>query len=227
MKLLELYDSIQGEGPNVGRPTTFIRFAGCNMRCPGWPCDTPYAIEPTLWRKEFETVTPYAVMQRTKDLWPRAVCITGGEPLLQPHEEVRSLIGMLLHNDFQIDIFTNGSRELSKYSLNNKDITIVMDWKLQGSGEAETGLEIRKRNLNFLTKKDAVKFVVKDADDMEEAYNIIQSWGGYMFRIYIAPAWGVVKEEKIVEWMTVMSLSNVYLNVQVHKHIWSATARRT
>ena len=36
MKVNEIYTSIQGEGPNTGIPTTFVRFGGCNLRCPGW-----------------------------------------------------------------------------------------------------------------------------------------------------------------------------------------------
>ena len=36
--LVEIFESLRGEGRNTGRPCVFVRFAGCNLRCP-W-CDT-------------------------------------------------------------------------------------------------------------------------------------------------------------------------------------------
>ncbi|MEZ4353757.1 MAG: 7-carboxy-7-deazaguanine synthase QueE [Myxococcota bacterium] len=37
--LVEIFVSAQGEGPEVGRTTVFVRFGGCDLRC-GW-CDSP------------------------------------------------------------------------------------------------------------------------------------------------------------------------------------------
>ena len=44
--LVEVFSSLQGEGRNMGRPCTFVRFAGCNLACP-W-CDTDTARRFTL-----------------------------------------------------------------------------------------------------------------------------------------------------------------------------------
>ena len=38
MRLIEIFYSMQGEGPAMGRPATFVRLADCNLRCEG--CDT-------------------------------------------------------------------------------------------------------------------------------------------------------------------------------------------
>jgi len=225
MRLLELYTSVQGEGPNVGRPTTFVRFAGCNMRCEGWPCDSPYAIYPEIWRHEMEAVTPSQIAQRVDGLYPSHVCITGGEPLLQPGEELLHLIQTLRSRGITIDIFTNGSRriKLIKEAFPH-GVHFIMDWKLTGSGEGESFLETRTRNLRFLTSTDAVKFVAKDTDDLEEAAKLIAKWGSTPYRKYIAPAWGFEPKE-VIAFMEYEELHDVYLNIQVHKYIFDPGRR--
>ena len=39
----EIFDSIEGEGKRAGQLVTFIRLAGCNLRCSY--CDTGYSLE--------------------------------------------------------------------------------------------------------------------------------------------------------------------------------------
>src|SRR6202046_1496627 len=41
--------TVQGEGPLIGRPTVFVRTAGCDYRC-AW-CDTLYAVLPAYHRQ--------------------------------------------------------------------------------------------------------------------------------------------------------------------------------
>jgi 7-carboxy-7-deazaguanine synthase len=225
VKLLEIYTSVQGEGPNVGIPTTFVRFAGCNMRCPGWPCDTPYAIFPDQWRHEFEKVTPHDLVKRCVDLVPRHVCITGGEPLLQPKDEIKSLVGQLTNSGFTIDLFSNGSRDLEDYGMMRSEVTIIMDWKLTGSGEALSFLDMRKVNVHRLEKKDAVKFVVKDHADFNEALDVMNLMMIDGPRVYFSPTWGEMNPADLVRWMEEEGLSQAWLNLQTHKFIWDPNQR--
>ena len=44
MRIIEVFHSVQGEGPSSGLRTSFIRTARCNLRCT-W-CDTPYSFGP-------------------------------------------------------------------------------------------------------------------------------------------------------------------------------------
>ncbi len=104
LKIAEIFASLQGEGLRQGEPSIFIRFAGCNLRCSF--CDTKWA-----WRGG-EEITLEAIMARVLDenrhfpcSW---VCLTGGEPLLQP---ISSLIRVLKKAGFYVQIETNGTLE--------------------------------------------------------------------------------------------------------------------
>lgn len=89
----EVFDSIQGEGQDTGRLVTFVRLAGCNLRC-AW-CDTAYALDGGDEMEVGEIASRCGYR----------VCITGGEPLLQD-------IGVLIRvfeNQRHIAVETNGS----------------------------------------------------------------------------------------------------------------------
>ncbi len=73
----EVFTSVQGEGSLTGVPSTFVRLAGCNLRC-SW-CDTPYS----SWKPEGEFVTVDALLSDVLARPPRHVVLTGGEPMLQ------------------------------------------------------------------------------------------------------------------------------------------------
>src|SRR5512138_787280 len=98
MRVAEIFHSIQGEGPAMGRPAAFVRLAGCNLRCEG--CDTNHS----TWRN----LSPEDVLG---EVVGERVVITGGEPTLQ-REELSKLIDLLHKNDKEIHIETNGTSAL-------------------------------------------------------------------------------------------------------------------
>lgn len=109
MKVMEIYDACQGEGVNIGQPSTFIRTFGCNMRC-SW-CDTAYSINPLEWsRSPFREGPPYVefdaaeLLSKTTQV---AVVLTGGEPTIQP--DVVDFIHLAAFQGKLVTIETNGT----------------------------------------------------------------------------------------------------------------------
>jgi len=242
VKIVEVYTSIQGEGPNVGEPTTFIRFGGCNLRCAGWGsgtlpdgttvggCDTTFAVYPE-WRDTWSDEKLGELLERVPRR-PTRICLTGGEPLIQKREEMGSLLKALLNRKHTIDLFTNGTKLLPDWAL-DKRVTVVMDWKLTGSGE---GNRFNLDNLKRLSpKRDAIKFVCKDKADFYEAVALIE---GHSVKSHAKVYFGIVwnsqyqpdvlipsfTNAKLVELM-LENVSGAKLSVQMHNHIWPANER--
>ena len=231
LRLVEHYVSTQGEGPRVGKTTQFVRFAGCSMRCPGWPCDTPFAIDPKIWgkpdgsyKRSVANLVADCVTKR-EETGANNICLTGGEPFLQKRDLMDQLILALVDEDFEVESFTNGSFVYSVTALEN--VQFMMDWKLDGSGEGSSYLIERTINALNLGTGDGIKFVCKDADDFIQAMTV---WvklkdevdPGLVF--WVGSAWGVLPEKQLVEWVLENKLP-WKLNVQVHNFIWPANER--
>ena len=81
MEISEIFYSIQGEGPNIGKRSIFIRTAGCNLSCKF--CDTKYSYKGKNFTRE-------EIINIVKDISKRyntnQIVWTGGEPTLQIKE---------------------------------------------------------------------------------------------------------------------------------------------
>lgn len=104
MRVLEVFDSLQGEGVWAGTPMTFIRLAGCNaeargLECIRW-CDTTDS-----WREDQGTEISPDELALLIGL-PR-VCVTGGEPVLQP--DLGVLVRHLHDRKIKVHLETNGT----------------------------------------------------------------------------------------------------------------------
>ena len=96
--LVEIFESLQGEGRNTGRPCVFIRFAGCNLKCP-W-CDTDVA-------KKF-SASLADILAELGQYKAKSVILTGGEPTLV--KDMPELVAALKKNGYWIGVETNGTR---------------------------------------------------------------------------------------------------------------------
>ena len=101
----EIFYTLQGEGAHSGIPAVFVRFSGCNLRCP-W-CDTEFA--------DYREMSAEAIVTEALDLYDvpndrrKMLVLTGGEPSLQVD---RPLIDALHAAGFYICIETNGTHPL-------------------------------------------------------------------------------------------------------------------
>ena len=97
--LVEIFESLQGEGRNMGRPCVFVRFAGCNLKCP-W-CDTDV-------RKRF-SASLGDILRELRPFKAKSVVLTGGEPTLVT--EMPELVAALKKDGYWIAVETNGTRD--------------------------------------------------------------------------------------------------------------------
>lgn len=166
LQVVELFPTLQGEGPFVGHPSVFVRLGGCNLACDF--CDT-----------EFETFQPIELPslvsrieqtsmeagKRVRDL----VVITGGEPLRQ---NIKPLCEALIAQGFRVQIETNGTlwRDLPE------EVNVVCSPKAPYA-------PLRP---DLLARADALKFIVS-ADDPQ--YSDIAEVGQAKFNIpvYVQP----------------------------------------
>jgi len=98
-KVNEVFHSIQGEGSRAGQAMTFIRLAGCNLRCEF--CDTKRAYE------DGQDMALEVILAKVQEVDIPWVCLTGGEPLMQ---DVKPLVDCLHEFGYMVAVETNGTQ---------------------------------------------------------------------------------------------------------------------
>jgi organic radical activating enzyme len=182
---MEIFASAQGEGPEVGRSTVFVRFGGCDLRC-RW-CDSP-----TSWRESVmcrietsagvgkfsERPNPMLVSDVSDlaiALAPQPstwISLTGGEPLLQP-EAVSSLARILTDRGRRVYLETHGLHADALAACVDSIELVSMDWKL--TSDVRWGPD-RTSNRN------------QDFHDAHEAFlRIATQAGGVYVKVVLTP----------------------------------------
>ena len=206
----EIFHSIQGESTHAGRPCVFVRLTACDLRC-RW-CDTPYA---------FHEGRKMSVDEVVADVEARncqTVEVTGGEPLLQA--DVYPLMQRLLDAGKSVLIETGGHRSIAKVP---EGVIRIVDIKCPGSLEADKN---DWSNLEHLTPRDEVKFVIADRQDYDYARDIVtrEQLASRVNAVLFSPVHGELDPKLLSEWVIADRL-DVRVQLQMHKYIWSPTTR--
>jgi organic radical activating enzyme len=158
--VVEVFSSVQGEGPHVGETTLFVRLGGCDLRC-AW-CDSPQTWRPgEIARFEIERGSGrfrearnpvalgelVAAAEALELTAHRFVSLTGGEPLLQP-EAVGALAGALGGRGPRIHLETHGLAAAALARVVERIDVVSMDWKL-GSDVRREGRSTRDPEESF------------------------------------------------------------------------------
>jgi 7-carboxy-7-deazaguanine synthase len=209
LQITEIFHSIQGESTRVGEPCVFIRLTGCPLRCT-W-CDTEYAFHGG------EPMTFNAILDRVQSYQCPLVEVTGGEPLHQPGALV--LLEKLCDAGLQVMIETSGSFDISAI---DSRVSIIMDVKCPGSGMTD---RMCWANIEHLSQKDEVKFVLKDEPDYEWAADIVKRYRlGERCAVLFSPVFGSLDLQPLAEKILSDRLP-VRMQVQLHKLIWDPETR--
>ena len=220
MQITEIYKSLQGESTYAGLPCVFVRLTGCNLRC-SW-CDTEYSFYGG------KKMAPEQVVDEVVHLSPNGgyVEITGGEPMLQQRELV-PLMQQLLDKKYKVLLETSGERLLDQVPAG---VIKIVDVKCPSSGEGDS---FRMENLDTLTHRDEMKFVISDRHDYEFARDFVARHGfpERINAVIFSPAFSkdasgardasncLLDPRELAEWMIEDNVP-ARLGLQIHKLIW-------
>jgi 7-carboxy-7-deazaguanine synthase len=219
----EIFYSIQGESTWAGLPCLFIRLTGCHLRCRY--CDTAYAFH------EGRRQTLDDIITQTHRLAPDCplVEVTGGEPLLQP--AIHPLMSRLCDTGKTVLLETSGACDITPC---DPRVIRIMDLKTPASGESNRNLFA---NIDHLTPRDEIKFVLCSRDDYTWARSIIDQYNlASRVRAILLSAVAEIPPNADIAGSPSLSLRDlaqwvlqdhlpVRLQTQLHKLIWDPTTR--
>ncbi len=199
----EIFHSLQGEGFHSGRAMTFVRFSGCNLRCP-W-CDTKFDVYKEMTAEEIHSEV--SRLSVGDDI--QRVCFTGGEPVLQMDSE---LLVLFVSDKWRIHVETNG--------------TVLKDlpWHVVSCVTVSPKSPMTRDQREFWehvilsNATQAILKVVWDDEDPDQLMRTVDSWGSQPWRRqYLQPLSkdGKTNVDRLLPYL--LSHPDWLLSLQVHK----------
>ena len=220
--ILEIFSSIQGEGPFMGVKQIFVRFAKCNMKC-GF-CDLERPFPP----KEFSSAKLMSIVkqivQNSGD--HHSISLTGGEPLLYK-DFLKEFLTMLRETGLKVYFETNATLPGPLKELIDFLDIIAIDFKLPSSTGNSDCWKAHEESLKIAKKKSCfVKAVVTaktKKQDIEKTINIISKVDKDILLV-LQPVWPIKKAKQVEKkelfdylFMAEKKLNNVRIMPQMHK----------
>jgi len=175
--IVEIFESIQAEGPSLGKPSVFVRFFGCNLRC--CYCDTPYAVDKE--KDKVKQMTAKEVIKEITKYKSKNIVFTGGEPMLYQNFIKKVLDGISISTPVEIE--TNGTIPV-------KDDFFVYVSQFNVSPKlTNSGIKFSQRIKHdalktFPPNKSIFKFVINTISDVNEVLKLIYV---YELKTYLMP----------------------------------------
>ena len=205
LRITEIFLSLQGEARDAGWPTVFVRLTGCPLRCQY--CDTAYAFHGGQWREIDD------ILAQVRDFGVRHVCVTGGEPLAQ--KRCVTLLRRLCDAGLVVSLETSGAIDVSGVDAR---VSRVVDIKTPDSAEVERNLW---SNLDVLTARDQIKFVICSRTDYEWARALVRERAlDRICEVWFSPSKTQVSATELADWIVADRLP-VRFQMQLHKLLWN------
>lgn len=221
--------TIQGEGALIGRPTLFVRTAGCDYRC-SW-CDSLHAVDP-VYKKTWESLSAAEIMAQLdilSDGQPLLVTLSGGNPALQPLE---ALISLGKQAGYSFALETQGSAVQPWFS--------ALDFLIVSPKPPSSGAVIDKAVLDEVMGYDgrgpsvSLKFPLLDEADYRFAREVARRYPAAP--VYLQPvnhtppragdeagpdhAGLITRLEQIMSWAQADHWHDVHILPQLHVMLW-------
>jgi 7-carboxy-7-deazaguanine synthase len=204
LKITEIFHSLQGEARDTGIPTVFVRLTGCPLRCTY--CDSEYAFYGGEWM-HFDTILAEVARYEAGH-----VCVTGGEPLAQ--RRCHELLERLCDAGYSVSLETSGAVDVGQVDAR---VSRVLDLKTPDSGEQQRNLW---ENLENLTERDQIKFVICSRDDYEwSRQQVRERLLNESCEVLFSPAWEQQDATQLAGWVLEDRLP-VRVQLQLHKLLW-------
>lgn len=167
-KINEIFYSLQGEGTHAGVPSIFVRFSGCNLRCPF--CDTDH--DTGEWISDHDIA---AFANAYPADW---IILTGGEPTLFVDDDLIHFLHVATGKKIAIE--TNGTRRVPE----------SIDWI---TFSPKCGLaDSQEASALQLQRADEIK-VVDVGQDLDFYFSMPQA--GSITQMYLQPCYVPDEEE--------------------------------
>ncbi len=169
-RVVEVFSSLQGEGPRLGQRQIFVRLGGCNLRCDY--CDEPNTIPMSSGEPWSAEKIKDAVLALNRERPHAAVSWTGGEPLVH-RAALEDIMAWARSAGLKNYLETNGTMPQALEKIASLCDTVAMDVKLPSA----TGEELWSRHLEFLRiapEKTFVKVVLTSRSTPAEWRQVIR-----------------------------------------------------
>lgn len=232
----EIFDTVQGEGRNLGRPVVFARLSGCNLQC-SW-CDTPYTWafnerlagmhdEGKVYNPKQEQIKVQVgdAIDQINGFNLKRLVITGGEPMIQQRALTELANGLKANNeDYWVEVETNGTIIPKPETIEAVDQFNVSP-KLENSGNELTKRRKDKAMEAYVESGKAdFKFVVFGDEDLPEILELVERYDIPHDKVFLMPEGRTEEEiERHQKELVHLAIDNNFnVTTRLHVMIWGA-----